>query len=63
MKPKPFEIIMGFTPQSTKTGITYEAHKKGSLIRCKDCKFYGVCVLSNSEDGFCAWAKPKEEKR
>lgn len=33
------------------------------LIRCKDCKLNGVCVLSNSEDGFCAWAKPKEEKR
>jgi len=30
------------------------------LIRCKGCKFYGVCVLSNAEDGFCAWAEPKE---
>lgn len=39
MKPKPFEIIVEFIPQSTKTGITYEAHQKGSLIRCKDCKF------------------------
>jgi hypothetical protein len=41
MKPKPFEIIVEFTPQSTKTGITYEAHQKGSLIRCEDCKWYG----------------------
>lgn len=47
MKPKPFEIIVEFTPQSTKTGITYEAHKKGSLIRCKDCKFYEVAELNN----------------
>ena len=42
MKPKPFEIIVEFTPQSTKTGITYEAHQKGSLIRCKDCRYYEV---------------------
>ncbi len=41
MKPKPFEIIVEFTPQCTKTGITYEAHQKGSLIRCKDCRFCG----------------------
>lgn len=47
MKPKPFEIIVEFTPQSTNTGITYEAHKKGSLIRCKDCKFYEVAELNN----------------
>lgn len=40
MKPKPFEIIVEFIPQSTKTGITYEAHQKGSLIRCKDCFWY-----------------------
>ena len=33
---------------------------KPELIRCKDCKFYGVCVLSNAEDGFCAWAEPKD---
>ena len=44
----------------TKHGKEVEFAK---VIRCKDCKFYGVCVLSNSEDGFCAWAKPKEEKR
>ena len=30
------------------------------LIRCDECKFYGVCVLSNSEYGFCAWAERKE---
>ena len=47
MKPKPFEIIVEFTPQSTKTGITYEAHKKGSLIRCRDCKYYEVAELNN----------------
>jgi hypothetical protein len=33
--------------------------RQKKLIRCKDCKFYGVCVLSNAEDGFCAWAEPK----
>lgn len=68
MKPKPFEIIVEFTPQSTKTGITYEAHKKGSLIRCKDCYFYGTfqrkhyCTKYDhtvKRDGFCAWAEPK----
>lgn len=65
MKPKPFEIIVEFIPQSTKTGITYEAHKKSSLIRCKDCKLNGLCVLSHTElagEGYCAWAEPKEEK-
>ena len=72
MKPKPFEIIVEFIPQSTKTGITYEVHQKGSLIRCKDCK-YGVyetygeyghycCHDQYIETGeeFCAWAEPKE---
>jgi hypothetical protein len=45
--------------------IAYEEYSVGyirrqkKLIRCKDCKFYGVCVLSNAEDGFCAWAEPK----
>lgn len=41
----------------TKHGKEVEFTK---VIRCKDCKFYGVCALSNFEDGFCAWAKPKE---
>ena len=73
MKAKPFEIIVEFTPQSTKTGITYEAHKKGSLIRCKDCK-YGVyetygeyghyCSLDRyveTGEEFCSSAEPKED--
>ena len=67
MKPKPFEIIVEFTPQSTKTGITYEAHQKGSLIRCKDCKYritancerFGIKRYTQS-DSFCSWAEPKE---
>lgn len=68
MKPEPFEIIVEFTPQSTKTGITYEAHKKGSLIRCKDCKYritancerFGIKRYTQS-DSFCSWAEPKEK--
>ena len=63
MKPKPFEIIVEFTPQSTKTGITYEVHQKEPLIRCNDCKLNGLCVLSHTElagEGYCAWAEPKE---
>jgi len=48
MKPKPFEIIVEFTPQSTKTGITYEVHQKGSLIRCRDCKYYDPPHVENN---------------
>lgn len=75
MKPKPFEIILEFTPQSTKTGITYEMHQKGSLIRCKDCEDYKAfknggfhhycetigCVVY--DDDFCCWAERKEESK
>lgn len=50
MKPKPFEIIVEFTPQSTKTGIIYEAHQKGSLTRCKDCMHrYTECGMEFCE--------------
>lgn len=75
MKPKSFEIIMEFTPQGTKTGVTYEMHQKGSLIRCKDCKnweadedercmYCGEGILPVTEAcmgyGFCSMAEPKE---
>ena len=72
MKPKPFEIIVEFTPQSTKTGITYEAHQKGSLIRCKDCMYRDEetanCTRFRKDwyvqsNGFCSWAEPKEQKQ
>lgn len=43
-------------------GKNGNAAEYAKTIRCEDCKFYGVCVLSNSEDGFCAWAKPKEKR-
>ena len=73
MKAKPFEIIVEFTPQSTKTGITYEAHKKGSLIRCKDCKYndaqqWVACTLipqmfgKTADNNFCSYAEPKVKK-
>lgn len=76
MKPKPFEIIVEFTPQSTKTGITYEAHQKGSLIRCEDCKHCTETGFYNGtrwnycsefrrvmkENDFCSWAEPKGDK-
>lgn len=69
MKPKPFEIIVEFTPQSTKTGITYEAHKKGSLIRCKDCTWYDKderwCPLMKMDadgDEYCYWGTAKEKE-
>lgn len=39
-----------------------------SVIRCKDCKYYGVgyfakCPVRNvrSQDDFCSWAERKEE--
>ena len=71
MKPKPFEIIVEFTPQSTKTGITYEAHQKEPLIRCKDCKYndaqqWVACTLipqmfgKTADNNFCSYAEPKE---
>lgn len=75
MKPKPFEIIVEFTPQSTKTGITYEMHQKGSLIRCKDCVYFtpeksgehwNICRFYDApktEDGFCNDAEPKEDNK
>lgn len=65
MKPKPFEIIVEFTPQSTKTGITYEAHQKGSLIRCKDCKHRphktkdGYTRSPRVQVGVYAWGEPE----
>lgn len=40
--------------------------REDRLIRCKDCKVNGLCVLSHTElagEGYCAWAEPKEEKR
>lgn len=40
MKPKSFEVIVEFTPQSTKTGITYKVHQNGLLIRCEGCHFW-----------------------
>ena len=55
--PRKVEFIESYI----KVGNDYQWNDNhGELIRCKDCKFYGVCVLSNSEYGFCAWAKPKE---
>lgn len=71
MKPKPFEIIVEFTPQSTKTGITYEVHQKGSLIRCKDCarnpnngKARTICPCPMDRymgpEGYCSKAESKE---
>lgn len=73
MKPKPFEIIVEFTPQSTKTGITYEAHQKGLLIRCKDCRhnsnkegnFVDCAIIpqmfgKTADNNFCSYAEPKE---
>ena len=74
MKPKPFEIIVEFTPQSTKTGITYEAHQKGSLIRCNDCKYNDAqqwvdCPLipqmfgKTADNNFCSQAEPNVAER
>lgn len=73
MKPKPFEIIVEFTPQSTKTGITYETYQKGLLIRCKDCKYYtgkwctkystkqiDINDICKADDDFCSMAEMKE---
>ena len=53
MKPEPFEVIVEFTPQSTKTGITYEMHQKSSLIRCNDCKFH--CDRTRCKKRIGAW--------
>ena len=70
MKPKPFEIIVEFIPQCTKTAITYETYQKGLLIRCKDCKYYsddaGVCIGFGdghyvAEEEYCSRARRKEE--
>lgn len=77
MKPKPFEIIVEFTPQSTKTGIAYVMHPKEALIRCKDCKFSilnngvyrgsetnGKCIAMGAVvngDDYCSWAEKKED--
>lgn len=66
MRPKPFEIIVKFTPQSTKTGITYKVHQNGSLIRCKDCRWFVrkecsfFCLSSAHEETFCSYAEPKD---
>lgn len=71
MKPKPFEIIVEFTPQSTKTGITYEVNQKEPLIRCKDCVWFDekvpCCRLHSravfkKEKQFCSWAEQKGEQ-
>jgi hypothetical protein len=38
---------------------------KTELIRCDDCKANGWCVLSHTEltgEGYCAWAKPKDNR-
>ena len=46
-------------------GIILSFEKDDELTRCKDCKLNGFCVLSHTElagEGYCAWAKPKEEK-
>jgi hypothetical protein len=68
MKPKPFEIIVEFTPQSNKTGITYEAHQKGSLIRCKDCKYnpklsWTGCPMAGCMSRTDEWYCPKAERK
>lgn len=72
MKPKPFEIIVEFIPQCTKTGITYETYQKGLLIRCKDCKYYsddaGVCIGFGdghyvTEEDFCSNAERRKDDR
>lgn len=71
MKPKPFEIIVEFIPQCTKTGITYETYQKGLLIRCKDCKWNSSdknwvdCMISemygrNATDNYCSRAERKD---
>ena len=57
--PRKVEFIESYI----KVGNDYQWNDNhGELIRCKDCKFCDACVLSNSEDGFCAWAKPKESE-
>lgn len=46
----------------TKHGKEVEFAK---VIRCKDCKVNGWCVLSHTElngEGYCAWAIPKENE-
>ena len=57
----------------TTDGI-YNARTTGELVRCKDCELYdreeGLCYRDPEhcgyyrpacDDGFCAWAEPKEE--
>jgi hypothetical protein len=71
MKPKPFEIIVEFIPQCTKTAITYETYQKGLLIRCKDCKYWDgddgdtfcseLGIFGTDPNSFCSYAKRKEE--
>ena len=55
--PRKVEFIESYI----KVGNDYQWNDNhGELIRCKDCKFCDMCALSDSKDGFCAWAKPKE---
>ena len=73
MKPKSFEVIVEFTPQSTKTGITYKVLQNGSLIRCRDCAYFtpeksgehwSICRFYDAPktaDGYCNDAEPKGE--
>ena len=55
-------------------GLTIDGRNEGEydrrerVVRCRDCEFYedGCCTLlefaaSNMDNGFCAWAEPREE--
>lgn len=56
------ETTPSFTIQDTHGNIAEYL----KVIRCKDCKLNGFCVLSHTElagEGYCAWSEPKEEKR
>lgn len=53
------ETTPSFTIQDTHGNIAEYL----KVIRCKDCKLNGLCVLSHTElagEGYCAWAEPKE---
>ena len=57
-------------PDEADNTVKRDANYRGELIRCKNCYFYGefqrkhYCTKYNhtvKQDGFCAWAEPKED--
>lgn len=66
------EYVVSLTDKQA-CALQYIAHER--VIRCRDCRFYDQTIHSCGcidtaakafvsyafDDGFCAWAKPKEE--